>query len=81
LPPLAIHSVLTRCTYAGLGLLVTRRWISWRLMNGATFWCAARASSALRRLPVQLLPSLTTMPLKSCFGWSSWKVGWHSIGA
>ena len=34
--PLLLNTWATRPTYAGLGLLVTMRWINWRAKKGAT---------------------------------------------
>jgi hypothetical protein len=46
-----LNAWATRPTYAGEGLLVTRRWINCRPMNGPTLGCAAITSSARFRSP------------------------------
>src|SRR5687767_3366773 len=46
--PLLAKAAATRPTYAGEGLLVTRRWIIWRAKNGPVFGWLNRRSSAMR---------------------------------
>src|SRR5678816_580692 len=47
--PLSLNLVATRATYAGLGLLVTSRWIICWAMNGPTFGLLNSVSSAILR--------------------------------
>ena len=62
--PLSANTAATCCTYAGLGLLVTRRWISCRQKNGAAFGCAKRRSTAILTLASAPVPAGITVPRK-----------------
>ena len=64
--PLLLNAAATRPTEAGLGLLVTKRWINWLPMKGPTLGWLNSVSIATFRLCTPLVLAGTTAPRNRC---------------
>ena len=73
-PPEASKAEATAATYCGLGLLVTSRWISCLPMK-ADIGCAARVSSATRRLACGSDVACTAMVVPKKLSSTAWYCG------